>query len=58
MDHATMVRRILQKMERRMKLGWIDYSPLSYDWMIATARATRIRLRLNGRRMTLAQVMA
>ena len=58
MDHATMVRRLLFKMERRLKLGWIDHSPLSYDWTIATARATRIRLRLNGQRMTLAQVMA
>lgn len=53
-----MTRRILVKMESRCRIGWIDYSSDSYDYRVAEARATRIRLRCRGIRKTLKDVMS
>ncbi|WP_413460468.1 hypothetical protein [Herbaspirillum huttiense] len=52
-----LTRRILRKMESRRRIGWVDYSTDSYDYRVANARATRIRLRRRGIRMTLNELM-
>jgi hypothetical protein len=52
-----MTQRILWKMDARCTLGWIDHSPLSYDWRVASARAYRIQQRCKGVRLTLRQAM-
>lgn len=41
---------ILRKMEDRMKLGWVDWSPFSFDREQASRRACRIVLRTRGHR--------
>jgi hypothetical protein len=41
---------ILRKMEGRMKLGWVDWSPFSFDREQASRRACRIVLRTRGHR--------
>lgn len=53
MQFEKLVRRILDKTDRRRRLGWVDYSPGSYDHRVAVARAERIQLRLKGIRITL-----
>ncbi len=53
-----MTERILWKMDRRCRLGWIDHSTGSWDWRIANARATRIIMRRQGVRLTLQQAMS
>ncbi len=53
-----LVRRILRKMECQRKIGWVDYSSDSYDYRVACARETRIRLRSKGVRITLHEAMA
>lgn len=57
MPFEQMVRRILNKMDLRRKIGWVDYSSGSYDYRVATARAERILLRLKGIRITLQTAM-
>lgn len=52
-----LVRRILRKMERQRKIGCVDYSSDSYDYRMASARETRIRLRSKGVRITLQEAM-
>ena len=54
---AHTVRRMLNNMDRRRSIGWIDYSPGSWDWRVAVARLHRISDRLRGRRITLAQAL-
>lgn len=54
---TNLVRRILRRMERQRKIGWVDYSSDSFDYRIASARATRIELRKKGVRITLSQAM-
>lgn len=54
--HHT-IRRMLNNMDRRTSIGWIDYSPGSWDWRVATARLYRINDRLRGRRITFAQAL-
>lgn len=51
------VRRMLLKKERRTRIGWVDYSPGSWDWRVAVARLHRISDRLRGRRITFAQAL-
>lgn len=55
---STMADRILAKMRARLRIGWVDYSPLSYDREVASARAYRIQQRCRGIRLTLKQAMS
>ena len=56
-NHSA-VRRMLQKREVRSGgIGWVDYSPGSWDWRVAVARLHRISDRLRGRRITFAQAL-
>ena len=54
----TMEDRILAKMDKRRRVGWVDYSPFSYDRVVASARAYRILQRCRGIRLTLNQAMS
>lgn len=54
---TTLIARRLRHMERKKGSGWIDYHPLSYDVMQATARAYRLLQRIRGQRITLAQAL-
>ncbi|WP_341744778.1 hypothetical protein [Azonexus hydrophilus] len=51
------VRKMLNKMATRCRIGWVDYSSDSYDYRVAEARLYRIRCRLRGERITLAQAI-
>lgn len=45
--------RIIRKEAQRLRIGWVDFSPGSWDWREATARAVRIQFRCRGERITL-----
>lgn len=47
--------RIILKESQRARIGWIDFSPGSWDWREATARAIRIQFRRAGQRITMQQ---
>lgn len=52
------VRKMLLKRELRgVRIGWVDYSPGSWDWRVAVARLQRINDRLRGRRITMQQAL-
>lgn len=53
-----MTRRILVKMASRCRIGWVDFSSDSYDFKVASARATRIRLRCRGIRLSLKEALS
>lgn len=56
--NTSTVRRMLQKRELRSpSIGWVNYSPGSWDWRVAVARLHRINDRLRGRRITFAQAL-
>lgn len=49
---------IMRKMDRKCRVGYIDWSALSYDWQVANARAWRIIARVHhGERLSMRQAM-
>jgi hypothetical protein len=40
--------RIARRTERRLRIGWFDWTSDSWDMRLAGARATRIRMRATG----------
>ena len=53
----ALTRRILEKMDLRRRIGWVDYSTGSWDWRVAYARAYRVMVRRIGVRITLQQAL-
>lgn len=58
MSYEDLTRRVLHKMERTRRIGWIDYSPGSYDYRVAFARTARVKARIHGIRLSMQELMA